>query len=208
VWASISRFILLIGSKFIISFLLKRKYRYIGELSSRHVQRETSVIHSRLSCYFLAIQSLYALLKFIFALAFENYNGWFWGCLSVTIVGTVLEFVAVRKLAVPFSRMSLSVNDVEDLQRDEDSFTRLLEAHRQARANRGVGGRLKFTDDAIKKGRVPKTGVNKSAAFMRLLQFSAPDKALLFMATVCLTGGAVSSTSLPHFTGECYHGRY
>ncbi len=62
------------------------------------------------------------------------------------------------------------------------------------------GGRLRFTDEAIRAGTAPQT--KKTATFMRLLQMSSPDKEIISVATICLCVAAVASTSLPHFTGN------
>ncbi len=152
-------------------------------------------LHAGFAKFSCAVQLAFIISKLSVALAVQNYDAWYWSCLGASTGFILVEAYIIYKIAPDADRISFSINE----EQSDSERGPLIES--RAIGPR-VGGRLRFTDEAIKKGLVAETGTNKKATLLRLFSFSAPDRWMLLAATLCLVIGAVSSTSLPQFTGK------
>jgi hypothetical protein len=164
---------------------------------------KNGVAHARffkLSLAYCLANVVFLLMKTIFAALRYNADPWFWATMGSSFVFVALEswlfFRLLQKRAVLLHAVN-SVMEVDDsiyIARTEDGFD-VFER------GKPVGGRLRFTEEAIKQGLASDKGTNRSGTLMRLFRMSFPDKWLIAAATCCLAIAAVASTSLPHFTG-------
>lgn len=188
------RFFFLAILKHVVLRVLRARFEARGVLQERYLRQETYRLLTRINIVSCFAQLAFLLVKLSYALSKQTTDAWFWSCISASVAFVLAELYIARRLPeiVRAGNFNMSLNE-----NDESDW---LFVHVVSSANRKVGGRLRFTEDALKDGAAVQ-GAPRTDTLRRLFKLSMPDKWLLLGATASLMIGAVAQTSLPHFTG-------